>query len=56
MPEIASIYANYELRRFDLRYSAAKKRTASEIIIFSNINMTPDKESLEDRKICINLR
>ena len=47
---------NHELRRFDLNYSAAEKRTASEIIIFSNVNMIPDKKSLEEKKICINLR
>lgn len=55
-PEIADIYANYELRRFDLNYSVAKKRRASEIIIFSNKDMIPDEKSLEDNKICINLR
>ena len=55
-PEIADIYMNHELRRFDLNYSAAEKRTASEIIIFSNANMIPDKESLESRNISINLR
>ena len=56
VPEIADIYVNHELRRFDLNYSAAEKRTASEIIIFSNVNMIPDKKSLEEKKICINLR
>ena len=56
VPEIANIYVNHELRRFDLNYSAAEKRTASEIIIFSNVNMIPDKKSLEEKKICINLR
>ena len=56
VPEIANIYVNHELRRFDLNYSAAEKRTASEIIIFSNVNMIPDKRSLEEKKICINLR
>lgn len=56
VPEIANIYINHELRRFDLSYSAAEKRTASEIIIFSNGSMIPDKKSLEEKKICINLR
>lgn len=56
VPEIASIYVNHELRRFDLNYSAAKKRKASEIIIFSNVNMIPNKESLKEKRMCINLR
>lgn len=56
VPDIANIYANYELRRFDLNYSAAVKRTASEIIIFNNGSMIPDKSSLEEKKICINFR
>lgn len=53
--EIADIYTNHELRRFDLKYSVAKKRTASEIIIFKNENMIPNKQSLEE-KMYINLR
>lgn len=55
VPEIANIYMNHELRRFDLNYSTAEKRKASEIIIFSNENMIPDGKSLEE-KICVNLR
>ena len=56
VPEIANIYAHHELRRFDLNYSVAEKRKASEIIIFSDENIIPDKRSLEDKKIYINLR
>lgn len=56
VPQIANIYVDYDLRRFDLNYSAAVKRTASEIIIFSNESMIPDKECLEEKRICINLR
>ena len=56
VPEIANIYINHALRRFDLNYSAAKKRTASEIIIFSNENMIPSQRSLEEQKIYINFR
>ena len=56
VPEIADIYANYELRRFDLNYSVAKKRRASEIIIFSKKDMIPDEKCLEDHQICITLR
>lgn len=56
VPEISNIYKNYELRYFDLNYSAAEKRRASEIIIFSNMNMIPQKRILEEKKIYINLR
>lgn len=56
VPEIADIYANHELRRFDLHYSLAQKRHASEIIIFSNVDMIPDAKLLEKQKVYINLR
>lgn len=54
--DIANIYKNHVVRRFDLNYSAAKKRKESEIIIFSNEHMIPSKENLEKNNICINLR
>ena len=56
VPEIANIYVNHELRRFDLNYSVAQKRKASEIIIFSNGDMIPDERYLEEHKVCINFR
>lgn len=56
VPEIANIYATHNLRRFDLNYSAAKKRTASEIIVFSNKNMIPNNKIMDVKNICINLR
>lgn len=56
VPEIANIYVNHEFRRFDLNYSVAQKRKASEIIIFSNGDMIPDERYLEEHKVCINLR
>lgn len=56
VPEIANIYVNHELRRFDLNYSVAQKRKESEIIIFSNGDMIPDERYLEEHKVCINLR
>lgn len=56
VPEIANIYVNHKLRRFDLNYSVAQKRKASEIIIFSNEDMIPDERCLEEHKVCINLR
>lgn len=54
--EIADIYQNHILRRFDLNYSAAVKRKASEIIIFRRLDMIPEIEQLEERKVCVNLR
>lgn len=54
--EIADIYQNHILRRFDLNYSAAVKRKASEIIIFRRLDMIPEIEQLEEKKICVNLR
>lgn len=56
VPEIANIYANHELRRFDLNYSVAVKRIASEVAIFSNKNMIPDLRDLQKGKINMNLR
>ena len=55
-PEIADIYHNHALRRFDLNYSAAVKRKASEIIIFKNDLIVPTMKELADEKININLR
>ncbi len=54
--EIADIYQNHVLRRFDLKYSAAVKRKASEIIIFKRLDMIPTMEQLKENGICVNLR
>ena len=54
--EIADIYQNHILRRFDLNYSAAVKRKASEIIIFRRQNMIPTDSQLQQNRICMNLR
>ena len=54
--EIADIYQNHVLRRFDLKYSAAVKRKASEIIIFKRLDMVPTMEQLKENGICVNLR
>ena len=56
VPQIASIYSQHILRRFDLNYSVAVKRKASEIIIFKECDMIPSEEELLNEKICINLR
>ena len=56
VPEIASLYSDYVIKRYDLTYSAANKGTASEIMIFSNSEICPTKEQLNTNKIAINLR
>ena len=53
---IADIYPKHQLWRFDLNYSVAKKRIASEIVIFKNRQMIPTKTELRHNNICINLR
>ena len=55
VPEIEKIYSGYNLRRFELNYSVAKKRKANEIIIFNGEDKIPDNSLLEKQKICINL-
>lgn len=54
--EIAEMYSAYEMRHFDLTYSAANKGTASELMFFSDIGFCPSQQQLNDSKIKINLR
>ena len=54
--EIADIYQNHILKGFDLNYSAAVKRKASEIIIFKRKSMIPTDSQLQHNGICVNLR
>lgn len=54
--EIAKMYSAYEMRHFDLTYSAANKGTASELMFFSDIEFCPSQKQLDDNKIKINLR
>ena len=54
--EIAELYCEFDLRHFDLTYSAANKGTASELMIFSDIQCCPTSEQLAQNKISINLR
>lgn len=54
--QIAEMYSGYEMRRFDLTYSAANKGTASELMFFSDIVSCPTQWQLEDSRIKINLR
>ena len=55
-PEILNIYDKYTIKRYDLKYSVAKKRIASELMIFPENSFLPTNEELEREKICINLR
>lgn len=54
--EIVELYADFSIRKFDLTYSAANKGSASELMIFSDINCCPNSEQLKDNNITINLR
>lgn len=54
--EIAEMYSAYEMRHFDLTYSAANKGTASELMFFSDIGFCPSQQQLNDSEIKINLR
>ena len=54
--EIAELYREFDLRHFDLTYSAANKGTASELMIFSDIQCCPTAGQLSQNKIAINLR
>lgn len=53
---IKEVYSNYDIRMFDLMYSAANKGVASEIMIFSDVKFCPSKKQLLDNGIKINLR
>jgi len=55
IPEIVDMYDNYPKRRFDLEYSASRRRTASEIMVFKSKNMVPDILEL-DRRSHLNMR
>lgn len=54
--EIAAMYEKYDIKHFDLTYSAANKGTASEIMIFSDESICPSQQQLNNHKISINLR
>ncbi len=54
--QIEEMYHDYTMRRFDLTYSAANKGTASELMIFSDIQGCPSQEQLASHRIKINLR
>lgn len=54
--DIERIYSEYNIRRFELNYSVADKRKASEIMIFKNQHMIPTIDDLEKYKVYVNLR
>lgn len=54
--KIAELYADFEVRRFDLTYSAANKGVASELMFFSDIRSCPSEQQLAENNIKINLR
>lgn len=54
--EIASIYKDHRVMRYDLNYSVAKKKRASEIILFSENIIIPDNTELMNSGINLNLR
>ena len=53
---ISELYQDYTMRKFDLTYSAANKGTASELMIFSDIEFCPTPEQMIAQKININFR
>lgn len=55
-PEIASLYSEFSTKYFDLSYSVAEKKKASEIMILCDENLWPDEKELQKRNININLR
>lgn len=52
---IEEMYKRYCLRKFELNYSVAKKRKASEIIIFKRPEIVPRQCMMDERKIDIKL-
>lgn len=55
-PEILHIYDGYNLRKYDLNYSASEKRKAREIIIFKDNGMIPSSSDLKQYRIQMNIR
>lgn len=55
-PEIVKIYEQFSKRYFDLSYSVAEKKKASEIMILCNEALWPQKQELQKNNIKINLR
>lgn len=55
-PEIAKLYKEFSMKFFDLSYSVAKKKKASEIMILCDEKLWPNKQEQQKKNIKINLR
>ena len=55
-PEIAKLYERFSKRYFDLSYSVAKKKKASEVMILCTGDLWPNKQEMQKKKIKLNLR
>ena len=56
VPEIARIYNDYYIRRFDLNYSVSSKIRASELMIFKKGLRIPPELFLQDKISEMNFR
>ena len=55
-PEIAKLYERFSKRYFDLSYSVAEKKKASEVMILCTGYLWPNKQEMQKKKIKLNLR
>lgn len=53
---ICDLYSAYDIRKFDLTYSAANKGTATELMIFSNTQFSPTEKQMTEQGIHLNFR
>ncbi|MGC7871810.1 DNA adenine methylase [Desulfosporosinus sp. SYSU MS00001] len=53
---ICDLYSAYDIRKFDLTYSAANKGIASELMIFSNTLFCPTEKQMIEKGIQLNFR
>lgn len=56
VPEILKIYSQYPCMKYDLSYSASKRRNASELMIFKTDKIIPTVSEMNANGININLR
>lgn len=54
--EIRHIYDGYITKRFELNYSAAKKRTAQELMIFSHEGLCPTNQELSEHGLTLQFK
>lgn len=55
-PEIEEIYSSANIYKFDLSYSATKRRTANELMMFKNTIDVPSNIEMSRENVKINLR